>query len=124
MSDSRSSDNRPFDFSGLKARWAQQEADAKAAAQQILEEASAKVPSVAAEFGAAKAVIFGSPLAGRSHRKSDVDLLILGTDPAAYWDLRRRLEEVLNRPVDLYTEADDRTFVRKILARGLVIYEA
>lgn len=69
-----------------------------------------------------RAYLFGSIAEGRVGAQSDVDLLVLGVCAAAYWNLRRDLEQALGRPLDLFTQDDDPVFVAKIIARGQVIY--
>ena len=68
------------------------------------------------------AYMFGSIAEGRAGMASDVDLLVIGAKAADYWDLRRDLEEALGRPLDLFTQDDDRVLVTKIMARGKLIY--
>lgn len=115
---------RPFDASRLKARW-RAEADARRArSARLLAEARAKAAPVLRRFGAREAVVFGSLVNGTAREDSDIDLVVLGTAPAAYWELRRDLETALGRSLDLFTEVDDGRFVAKALARGEVIYAA
>jgi predicted nucleotidyltransferase len=59
-----------------------------------------------------------APVEGRAHEESDVDLVVLGTAPGAYWELRHALEDTLGRSLDLFTETDDARFVAKARARG------
>lgn len=112
-----------FDFSRLKARWAAQQVQADAFSARLLAEVTAKSAPVLLRFGAARALVFGSVAEGRAKPGSDIDLLVLGTAPTEYWDLRRELEEALGRPLDLFTDADDATLVARIQARGHLIYE-
>jgi predicted nucleotidyltransferase len=49
---------------------------------------------------------------------SDLDLLVIPVTAENYWPLRRDLEAVVDRPLDLYTQDDDPDFVRKIMERG------
>jgi predicted nucleotidyltransferase len=75
-------------------------------------------------YHATRAIAFGSVIDRRAHLRSDIDLVVLGTYPTDYWALRRDLEGVLGRPIDLHTEADDAGFVAKAIDRGRVIYAA
>ena len=61
---------------------------------------------------------------GRAHARSDIDLVVLGTDPADYRALRRDLEEAFRRPIDLHTESDAPRFVSKAIERGKLSYAA
>lgn len=113
-----------FDFSRLKARWASEDERMRIESEQLMADVERLGRPVFTAFGADRAVIFGSSIKGRAHPRSDIDLLVTGTDRSAYWDLRAALEEAFDRPVDLFTEADNPKFVTKILERGRVIYEA
>ena len=112
-----------FDFAKLRARWAAQAASVDALSARLLAEVTDKAAPVLRRFGAERALLFGSIIEGRAGPRSDIDLLVLGTDPVAYWDLRRELEAVLRRSLDLFTEADDPVLVARIQARGQTIYE-
>ena len=112
----------PFDASRLKARWAAHIAARRALSERLLAEISERARPVLRRFGAREAVLFGSLVEGRAHEDSDVDLVVLGTDPGAYWELRHALEDALGRSLDLFTETDDARFVAKARARGAVIY--
>lgn len=74
-------------------------------------------------YGVDRVVLFGSVREGCSTEGSDVDLLVMPLAAEQYWSFRHDLEEALEVSVDLYTEDDDRDFVRKILERGETIYE-
>jgi len=75
-------------------------------------------------YGVQKVVLFGSVAEGRCGPRSDVDLLVQPVSNEHYWGLRRDLEDALGVPLDLYTDRDDPEFVKKIVARGEVVYEA
>jgi predicted nucleotidyltransferase len=111
-----------FDASRLKARWRTEAAARRTRSARLLADAREKAAPVLRRFGASEAVVFGSLVEGTARESSDIDLVVLGTEPAAYWDLRRELEAALGRPLDLFTEADDARFVAKARARGEVIY--
>ncbi|EGV17713.1 nucleotidyltransferase family protein [Thiocapsa marina] len=115
---------RRFDYSALKARWdAQRNASASLSAR-LLEQVEREGAAVFRRYHATRATAFGSLVEGRAHARSDIDLIVFGTDPADYWALRRDLEETFGRPIDLHTESDDARFVSKAIARGKVIYAA
>jgi predicted nucleotidyltransferase len=111
-----------FDTSKLRARWARERAERAAASERLRARVQDTVPSIVARYGATAAYLFGSIADGRVHARSDVDLLVLGVGPTAYWALRRDLEQALGRPLDLYTQDDDPIFVGKAIARGERIY--
>jgi predicted nucleotidyltransferase len=113
-----------FDASRLQARWRAEARARRARSTALLADVRAKAAPVLCRFGARKAVVFGSLVEGTARDDSDIDLVVLGTEPAAYWDLRRELEAATGRALDLLTEADDARFVAKALARGEVIYAA
>jgi predicted nucleotidyltransferase len=114
----------PFDVSRLKARWAAEAAARRALSAALLAQISERAKPVLDRFGAREAVVFGSVVEGRARDDSDVDLIVLGTDPGAFWELRHALEDALGRSLDLFTETDDARFVAKGRARGTVIYES
>jgi predicted nucleotidyltransferase len=111
-----------FDTGRLRARRARELAARVAEAARLHALVLAVVPPIAARYGARAAYLFGSIASGTAHARSDVDLVVLGIGPAAYWDLRRELEHALGRPLDLHTQDDDPTFVAKAIARGEQIY--
>lgn len=111
-------------FSRLRARWRAEASARQARSKALLGDVRVKAAPVLRRFGAREAVIFGSVSAGTARADSDIDLVVLGTDPSRYWELRRELEAALGRPLDLLTEADDDRFVAKARARGKVIHAA
>ena len=111
-------------FEKLKQRW-RAETDARRARSDHLRGiVRERCVSVFERFGVQKAVIFGSVAQGRVGARSDVDLLVLPLKNDVYWEFMHELEDVLERPVDLYTDRDDPAWVRKILERGEVVYDA
>jgi uncharacterized protein len=114
--------HKGFDVTRLRARQAKREAERAAEAARLRAQVLAVVPPIVARHGAAAAYLFGSIPAGSAHARSDVDLVVLGIGPAAYWELRRELEEALDRPLDLHTQDDDPIFIAKAIARGECIY--
>ncbi|WP_338115161.1 nucleotidyltransferase family protein [Thiocapsa imhoffii] len=111
-----------FDYSRLKARWTEQRRASVTLSECLLEQVEREGADVFRRYHTTQAIVFGSVAEGRAHSRSDIDLVVLGTDPADYWALRRDLEETLGRPVDLHTESDDARFVAQAIARGKVIY--
>lgn len=111
-------------FEKLKARWERERADRRAQAKSRRDAIERKGASVFDRYGITKAVLFGSAVQGRSRADSDIDLLVMPLDQERYWEFRHDLEEALGYPLDLYTQADDPRFVRKVLERGEVVYDA
>jgi uncharacterized protein len=118
------STQRRFDYSALKARWAAQRNESATLSARLLEQVERQGAAVFRRYRATRAIAFGSLVEGRAHARSDIDLVVLGTEPADYWALRRDLDETLGRPIDLHTESDDARFVAKAIDRGKVIYAA
>ncbi len=112
----------PFDFSKLKARWERERAETSIVSARLAAHVRRTATPILRAYGVTCAYLFGSIAEGRAGIRSDVDLLVLGVAAAAYWDLRRDLEQALGRPLDLFTQADDPVFVAKVIARGEVIY--
>jgi predicted nucleotidyltransferase len=84
--------------------------------------------------GAIKAVLFGSLAAGKETRRSDLDLMIVKETDKRFFDRFDEFSEILDlvpdRDIDLliYTPEElesisHRSFIRKILAEGRLLYE-
>lgn len=113
-----------FDYSRLEQRWAEQRDAAARLSAALLAQVEQAGGEVLRRYHASRALVFGSVAEGRAHDRSDIDLVVLGTAPTDYWNLRRDLEEALGRPVDLHTESDDARFVAKMIERGRLVYVA
>ena len=111
------------EFELLKARWRREEA-AMAAEVRRRRGALRRIPAVLRRFGVTKAFMFGSTCRNRAGPRSDIDLYVEPSPGAAYWDLRRALEQSVGYPIDLHDPSDDSTFVARIKAHGECIYEA
>ncbi|MEY6433539.1 nucleotidyltransferase domain-containing protein [Thioalkalicoccus limnaeus] len=114
----------PFDYSRLKARWAERRQESAGLSEHLLDRVEREGAAIFRRYHATRAIAFGSLVEGRAHARSDIDLVVLGTDPADYWALRRDLEDALERSIDLHTESDDAQFVSKAIERGKLIYAA
>ena len=110
-------------FEKLKERW-RAEGAARLREAERRERLLAQSTPLFERYGVREVVLFGSVLEGRSATSSDVDLLVRPLRGADYWNFKRDIEEVMNRPVDLYTQDDEPLFVSKVEARGEVIFEA
>ena len=67
--------------------------------------------------------LFGSLAEGRFGRNSDVDIHIEGLKSENYYKALHKLEDLLHKEVELYTDTDSKDFIEKIKARGIVLYE-
>lgn len=76
------------------------------------------------KYGIEKVYLFGSVVDQRCCQTSDLDILVFPLSGEKYWHLRHDLEKALEIPIDLYTDTDDALFVKKIISRGSLIYEA
>lgn len=96
----------------------------KKAAQQALKEVKKKVPALTGDFPEIKKImLFGSLAEGRFGRSSDIDLYIEGLKPENYYKALHKLEDLLGKEVELYTDTDSKDFIEKIKTRGIVLYE-
>ena len=111
-------------FAGLKSRWEKERSERSALSQEIRARIRSRCAPVFHRYRVQKVVLYGSVAEGETSAASDVDLLVLPLENAQYWEFLHELEEALQRPVDLYTDRDDPAWVRKVLERGEVIYEA
>jgi uncharacterized protein len=86
------------------------------------------------ELGVEKAILFGSTSRGTGSRKSDIDLLLVVKTEDRFFDRYQKFEKIYpklkGRSVDMliYTPSElkkieGRTFIRKILKEGKIIYE-
>jgi len=89
---------------------------------------SQKLTPVFMEFDVSKAAVFGSCARGEMCRGSDVDILVdIGNIASGlvFIDLKRKLESVLRRKVDLisFKSLDYSNIKNEILSDAKVIYE-
>lgn len=111
-------------FDKLKKRWQERERQRERENAVRKADLRAAAPAVFARYGVKKAVLFGSLAEGRSRSGSDVDLLVMPLPASEFWAFWHELEDAVGKPIDLLTDTDDPTMVKKILDRGEVIYEA
>jgi predicted nucleotidyltransferase len=96
----------------------------KKTARQTLQEVREKAPALTGDFPEIKKIIlFGSLAEGRFGQDSDIDIYIEGLKPENYYKALHKLEDLLEKEVELYTDTDSRDFIEKIKARGIVLYE-
>jgi predicted nucleotidyltransferase len=111
-----------FDFSRLKQRWQAQRAAAACCSSEARRAVRERGVPLLRRYGVREAYLFGSVASGTAGPGSDIDVLAIPVDADRFWALRRDLEAALGRPLDLYTQADDPNFVRKIIDRGELLY--
>ena len=74
-------------------------------------------------YGIRTVYLFGSTAVQQASQSSDIDLYVSPLLNNDYWKFHFELEELLELPVDLYTDEDDPMLVKKIIERGEKIYE-
>jgi len=112
-----------MNYKKLKKRWLSDKLERRKISEGLRSEVISKGMSLFIKFGVEKVVLFGSVVDERAGEASDIDILVMPLSNDQYWQCRHELEQVINYPVDLYTQDDDQKFVSKVLARGEVIYE-
>lgn len=110
-------------FEKLKKRWALEHKARRARAKVLKRLLLENGGPVFEKFGIRKVILFGSVADGLSHKRSDLDVLVIPLPNQKYWEFRHELEEAVGIPIDLYTENDASCFVEKILSRGETVYE-
>ena len=99
-----------------------------------LDEIRTQLTPILKELGVEKAILFGSTSRGTESRKSDIDLLIVVKTEQRFFDRYQHFEKIYpqlkGRSVDMliYTPVElekigHRTFIRKIMREGKIIYE-
>ena len=112
-----------FDFSKLKERRARQKSERRQRAVDMRQALLEKGLPVLKQYGAKEVVLFGSVQQGYCLESSDIDVLALPIPNDRFWRCLHDLREAVQFSVDLYTQADEETFVKKIVERGEVIYD-
>ena len=110
-------------FAKLKKRWARERASRISRSQIFKQTLIDKGKPVFEKFGITKVFVFGSVVDNRCNEKSDIDILVLSLPNEKFWIFQHELEEAIGISVDLYTDRDDPTFIKKIILRGECIYE-
>lgn len=112
------------DFSKLKEKWAHERSERRHRSEQMKSALIEKGVPVLQKYGVHKVILFGSVLDENCIESSDVDVLALPVPNNLYWQCLHDLQQAVEFPVDLYTQTDETSFVKKILSRGEVIYDA
>jgi predicted nucleotidyltransferase len=70
--------------------------------------------SVFSKFGVSKVIVFGSVADGVCSEMSDTDILVMPLKNNQYWDFRYELEEAVDLPIDLYTDLDIQSWLKRL----------
>ncbi|MCX7855017.1 MAG: nucleotidyltransferase domain-containing protein [Anaerolineae bacterium] len=85
------------------------------------------------EMGACRIILFGSRARGRARRESDIDLLVIMDDDRTFKERMREIYARLETDADVdilayspeeFERIRNRSFFRRVLAEGKVLYEA
>ncbi len=110
-------------YDKLQQKWLFNKHKMKTQAEEMMATVIIKGRPVFKKYGFNKVILFGSISEGISSRNSDIDMLVIPLLKDQYWQCQHELEQIIEFPIDLYTQDDDPKFVDKILKRGKVIYE-
>lgn len=88
----------------------------------ILDQIAAVRQELKDRYSVIRIGIFGSAARGEIRPDSDVDILIKLVEPTFdhYMDLKFRLEDILNRPVDLVMEETVKPRLKQIIAKEVL----
>lgn len=111
-------------FDKLKAKWQRDKELNIRRANAIKALLMDECVSVYKNYGVQKVIIFGSLLSNKFRKQSDIDIYVEPLKIQKYWAFQHDLEDILNLNIDLHTNSDEPSFVKKIIERGEVIYEA
>jgi predicted nucleotidyltransferase len=111
-------------FEKLKQSWQKNKDLRISRADKIKTQLKHDCVTVYQSYGVKKVILFGSLLNSKFSEHSDVDIYVQPLENKNYWDFQHSLEDILNLNIDLHTNTDDPTFIKKIIDRGEVIYEA
>jgi predicted nucleotidyltransferase len=114
----------PMTFEKLKAKWQRDKELNIHRASAIKALLKDQCLPVYKNSGVQRVIIFGSILNNKFNKQSDIDIYVEPLNCQKYWDFQHDLEDILNLNIDLHTNNDEPSFVKKIIERGEVIYEA
>ena len=110
-------------FEKLKKKWGDDRLKRKSEAEERKLILRTRCKTVFKKYRITKAVVFGSVADSNCRPESDIDLYVHPLTSSAFWEFRHDLEHAAGYSIDLYTDSDDETFIKKILSRGEAIYE-
>lgn len=100
----------------LRASERRRRAQAEARAQRLLRDVPRARELLRSRYAVARVVLFGSLATGDVSPRSDVDLAVLGLEPARYFDALADLMELFGSPVDLVRIEEAPTSLRERIA--------
>ena len=109
-------------YEKLLRRWSREKEDQKDRSAEFKKRLLENGRPVFKRFNLRAVYLFGSVASGKSRESSDVDLYVSPLPADRYWQFRHELEAVVDLPIDLYTDSDDRKFIKKIIERGEKVY--
>ena len=109
-------------YEKLIKRWSREKEDQKARSAEFKKRLLENGTPVFRRYNLQVVYLFGSVASGKSRERSDIDLYVSFLPAGRYWQFRHELEEAVQLPIDLYTDSDDRKFVKKIIDRGEKVY--
>lgn len=112
-----------MEFKKLKKKWENDRLRRQAEAEERKRILRIQGTAIFKKYHITKAVLFGSVIHQSCRTDSDIDLYVHPLTNRSFWDFRHDLEEATGYSIDLYTDSDDKTFIKKIHSRGETIYE-
>lgn len=109
-------------YEKLKQRWSKEKSEQETRAAGFKKQLLENGRPIFKRYNLQVVYLFGSVVSGKSREDSDIDLYVSNLPADRYWQFRRELEEAVQLPIDLYTDRDDITFVKKIKERGEKVY--
>jgi predicted nucleotidyltransferase len=109
-------------YEKLKKRWLREKKQQEERATKYRKQLLDKGIPIFKRYNIKAVYLFGSAATGRIWQDSDIDLYVSALSADKYWKFRQELEEAVQLPIDLYTDTDDNTFVKKIMERGEKVY--
>jgi predicted nucleotidyltransferase len=109
-------------FEKLKNKWENDRLRRQAEAEERKRVLLIHGTAIFKKYHISKAVLFGSAIHQASRADSDIDLYVHPIAGSSFWNFRHDLEEATGYSIDLYTDSDDKTFIKKIHSRGETIY--
>ena len=80
-----------------------------------------KIVEIAKEYGVTKLILFGSAIES-FHGANDIDLACDGLNDKRFFSFGAKLEDTLNKKVDLIPLSPRNSFIDEIIKSGRIIY--
>ncbi|MGA1825489.1 MAG: nucleotidyltransferase family protein [bacterium] len=110
-------------FEKLQDRWIKNKKERVRNSEKRRKSVNGLIP-VFKKYNISLVYLFGSVAKNSCGSYSDIDLYVEQADGKLYWKILRDLQAASSYAIDLYTQADDIQFIRKIKQRGIKIYES